>query len=221
MNRKILVSIFALVIFINCNNKKEVKLKSSDLDGVNLQTENLKVSLKKVVVVDLKEICLTYFKVEVENPNDKTVVLIDNNLSEIRQKGFKAEENGFYLKGKANDSLIMLGISNNYFYSIGPKKKGYLFIAARNLKGSEKKKDSLLFKSNLAKFNLEYNGKKLDLDKIPKSKYISTKVYNDFLKSKRYSIPYKGIISEQIPEKNLPLKYLSELPITTEEWNNL
>lgn len=221
MGENFLISILALSLFINCDNKKEIMPKKSSLQDVNPQTYNLKISLKKVVVVDLKEICLTYFKVEIENPNDKTVILMDNNLSEIRQKGLKGEENGFYLKSKTNDSLIMLGIDNNYFYNIGPQKKGYLFIAARNLKGSENKNDSLAFKSNLAKFNLEYNGKKLDLDKIPKSKYITAKAYNDFIELKRYSIPYKGILSEQIPEKDLPLKYINELPITMEEWNNL
>jgi len=221
MNRKILISVFVFSFLMSCDNKKEVKPETAKQPELNAPAKDLKMILEKIVVADLKEICVTYFKVKVENPNQKTIVLLDNNLSDLQLNGWKTEESGFYLKGKKNDSLIMLGIDRDYFYKIGPRKSGYLFIAGWNLKGSEIKKDSLAFKQSLANFNLEYNGEKLDLFKVEKSKYISTKDYEEFIEGRKNFVPYKISLSLPIHEKKIPLSYINELPVTMEEWNKL
>lgn len=212
MKIKILITSIALFLLGSCENKKVATTQESC---------DLKINLEKVIVINLNEDCVTYFKVKVENPNDSTIVLLDNSLSEYRQKELKPEKKGFYLRDIENDSLVTLGIGNDFFYEIGSKRNGYCFIAAPNLKDSFEKKDSLSFKKRLANYVLEYNGEKLNLNKIAKSKYISVSNYDNFIKSKDKFIPYKKKISIKIPKDILNIKYLNEMPVSQEQWDKL
>lgn len=212
MKIKIITLVIILLSFTNCKNKDDIKKQDRG---------DIKFSFEKVVVVNLNEVCITYFKVKVENTKDSAIILMDNSLLEFRQKRLKPEKKGFYLRNAKNDSLVALGIDNNFFYEVGSKRSGYLFIAASNMKNSFEQKDSITFKKDLSDYLLEYNGKKLELNKIPKSKYISDTDYKKFEMSKDSFIPYKESISIKIPEKRLSVKYLNEMPITKEQWDDL
>ena len=212
MKIKIITLVIILLSFTNCKNKDDVKKQDSG---------DIKFSFEKVVVVNLNEVCVTYFKIKVDNTKDSAIILMDNSLLEFRQKRLKPEKKGFYLRNTKNDSLVALGIDNNFFYKVNGKKSGYIFIAAANMKNSFERKDSVAFKKSLSDYLLEYNGKKLDLNKIPRSKYISETDYKKFEMSKDNFIPYKENISIKIPEKGLSVKYLNEMPITKEQWDVL
>ncbi len=203
--------IIAFVFLTSCENKKSIKKEEKFF---------LKINLEKVIVINLDEVCVTYFKVKVENKKDSIVVLLDNNLNHYRKKRLKPEKEGFYIRNNKNDSLITLGIDNYNFYKIGAKEKGYCYISAINLKHSFLEKDSLLLKKYLSNCVIEYNGKNLDLDKIKKSIDISQKEFDELKKNKNNLIAFKDSLSILIP-KTIQFKYLNEMPIQREEWDNL
>lgn len=206
----IYISLLFIFFFGGC--KKEPK------DQIELVKPNL--NLEKIIVINLKEVCLTYFKVEVENNNNKTIIFLDNSLKEHHIKKLSPRKTGFYLKNINNDSLITLGIDNYYFYEVGAKKRGYCFLGAIDIDQSFEEKDSLLLKNTLSNYILEYNGKTLDLNHIEKSTYINQNHYDEFIKRKNTFIPFVDSLSILIP-KNIKIKYLNNLPTSKEEWDKL
>ncbi|MFH6988387.1 hypothetical protein ACHRVW_11635 [Flavobacterium collinsii] len=207
----ILVPVF-LIVLIGCKNReKEIKSESVKLD----------FNLDKVVIVNLNEVCITYFKIKINNPSNSPVILLDNSLTEYFSLKLKATKTGFYLKNKENDSIIPLGIDNYNFIEVKPKSNNFYFIGAKDLNHSFKTKDSLLLKRALSNYVLEYNGKKLNLVSIKKSKYISKLDFENFHKRKENYIPYKDSVSIGIPVNILKFKYLNENPIYRDEWNKL
>lgn len=190
-----------------------------ELNGKN-KLEKLTIRLEKIIVINLNEICITYFKVKIENKNNKAIILLDNSLEEYLTKRLKPQKTGFYLKSIKNDSLVTLGIDNYYFYEIGAKKNGFCFIGAINLKNSYNQKDSLLLRKMISNHLLEYNGKNLNLDSIKKSNYISQSYFDKFNKSKSNYVPYIDSLSISIPN-NVKIKYINNMPITKEEWDKL
>ena len=204
---KIIIALF--LIFISCNKKKEINI-----------IINPKIQLEKIIVINLNEVCITYFKVQVNNGNQKIVVFLDNSLKEYQLKKLKPEKKGFYLKNIPTDSIITLGIDNYSFYEVGAEKSGSFFIGAINVENSFKQKDSLVFKKSISSYVLEYNGKKLDFNKIEKTNYINKNSYDDFIKRKRNLIPFTDSLSIIIP-KNIKVNYYNRLPSSQEEWDKL
>jgi hypothetical protein len=210
--KKALILLSLIFIFFSCTNKdKGIKPSESKLD----------FNIEKIVIINSMERSVTYFKVKISNLTENNIVLLDNSLVDNFTKDIKPQKTGFYLKNVKNDSLITLGIDNNYYYEIGAKKSGFCFIAAANLKNSWLEKDSLLLKKMLSNYQLEYNGKTLDLNSIKKSKYNSQHNYNNFMKRKDSLTPYKDSISIELPIEKLNIKYLTKMPISQEEWNKL
>lgn len=211
--RKILILVpLFLIVLISCTDKKKnIKSKQVKLD----------FNLEKVVIVNLNEVCVTYFKIKINNPSNSPVILLDNSLIESFSLKLKATKTGFYLKNKENDSIIPLGIDNYYFIEVKPKSNDFYFIGAKDFNHSFKTKDSLLLKKALSNYVLEYNGKKLNLATIKKSKYISQHNFENFNIRKKNCIPYTDSISMGIPVNILKLKYLNENPIYRNEWDGL
>jgi hypothetical protein len=213
MRNSIIIIIFSLLstfFFGSC--KKELKDK--------IKLEKPTIRLEKIIVINLDEICITYFKVKIENKNNKAIILLDNSLKEYSIKRLNPQKTGFYLKNIKNDSLVTLGIDNYYFYEVGAKKSGFCFIGATNLKNSFNQKDSLLLRKMISNHLLEYNGKNLNLNSIKKSNYISQSYFDEFNKSKSNYIPYIDSLSILIPN-NVKIKYINNMPITKEEWDKL
>ena len=179
-----------------------------------------KFKVEKIIVFNQRENSLIYFKTHITNENDKSVVFLDNSLKKHSTINTDLIKNGFYLKNIKNDSIISLGIDNYYFYEIGAKKSNYCFIGAVNLKNSFVEKDSLLLRQMITNYLLEYNGKNLNLNEIKKTIYINQKAYNEFTKRKNEVIPFIDSLSIVIP-KNIKIKYMNNMPITSEEWDNL
>lgn len=189
-------------------------------NNAKISIVNPVIKLEKIIVVNLDEICVTYFKVKIENKNSNTIILLDNSLKEYSLKRLKPQKTGFYLKNIKNDSLVTLGIDNYYFYEVGAKNNGVCFIGAINLKNSYNQKDSLLLRKMVSNHLLEYNGKNLNLNSIKKSNYISKSYFDEFNKRKSNFIPYVDSLSISIPN-NVEIKYINNMPITREEWNKL
>jgi hypothetical protein len=207
MKNLIKVLIPVLFLLISCNKKQNLSKTTKPI-----------FQFEKVIVVNLNEVCLTYFKIKVINENQNSIIILDNSLKKYQSKRLNPEKTGFYLKNVNNDSIITLGIDNYNFYEVGPKTNDYLFIGATNMKNSFKEKDSILFTKSLSNFLLEYNGKKLDLKSIEKSNYINQNAFDEFTKRKNTFIPFKDSLSITIP-KNIKIKYCNNLPTNREEWN--
>ena len=210
MKNRIVLS-FLLVIIFGCTKKSNVK------SSINTK---IIFSIEKVIIINRAESSTTYFKVKITNPNNTTIILLDNSLKEYSIKRLKLQKTGFYLKNIKNDSLVTLGIDNYYFYEVGAKKNGFCFMGAINLKNSYNQKDSLLLRKMISNYLLEYNGKNLNLNSIKKSNYISQTYFDEFNKSKSNYIPYIDSLSISIPN-NIEIKYINNMPITKEEWNKL
>ena len=208
---KKLMLIYLLMLLFSCSKKnKEVKIEQTKIDFY----------LEKVVVVNLHEVCLTYFKVKTTNRSNQQIVLQDNSLKDLLINPSKIKKEGFYIKSLTDNSkIIPLAIDKYYFYEIGSKANGYCFITALDLKYSYKAKDSLLLKKSLANYQLEYNGKNFDLSKIKKSKYINNNHYERFIKNRNKYVAYKDSMSIRIP-KNIEIKYMNEMP-RIDEWDKL
>lgn len=213
MRNSIIIIFFCLLsTFFLGSCKKELK------DTIKLEKPTIR--LEKIIVINLDEICITYFKVKIENKNNKAIILLDNSLKEYSIKRLKPQKTGFYLKNIKNDSLVTLGIDNYYFYEVGAKKNGFCFIGASNLKFSYSQKDSLLLRKMISNHLLEYNGKNLNLNSIKKSNYISQSYFDEFNNSKNNYIPYIDSLSISIPN-NVEIKYINNMPITKKEWDKL
>lgn len=209
--KKTIIFIFLVYSLIDCSKSKNNKLSIITKPNFNVE---------KIVVINNADISSTYFKAKITNPNDTTIVFLDNSIIEYVGGMKKPTKTGFYLRNIENDSLITLGIDNYYFYEVGAKRTGYCFIGAANLKYSYNEKDTLLLKKSLTNYVLEYNGKKLDLNKIAKTKYISQYYYDEFIKRKNNFIPFRDSLSISIP-KNIKIKYVDNMPTTKEQWDAL
>ena len=205
------LTLIFVLFFVSCK-------KEQNNSQIKLVNPNIK--LEKIIVINLNEVCVTYFKVKLENKNNNTFILLDNSLKEYHLKRLNPQKTGFYLKNIKNDSLITLGIDNYHFYEVDAKKSGFCFIGAVNFKKSFEERDSLLLRKLISNYILEYNGKKLDLNKIEKTNYISQNAFDEFIKRKNNFIPFKDSLTIPIP-KNIKIKYLNYMPVSEEEWNNL
>jgi len=179
------------------------------------------MKLEKIIIVNLNEVSITFFKIRLKNDNESNIIFQDNNLSEFRKKRLKPNKTGFYLKNTKNDSLIMLGIDSYYFYEIIGKKSEYFYVGTSNLRNSFNEKDSLKLRKLFSNFVLEYDGKMLNLDEIKKSSYISQTYYDDFIKRKNKLIPINEKLTISIPSEVIEIKYIKELPITKNKWDSL
>lgn len=209
MKKILLVSVF--ITLISCEKK---------IEEVQQKIKYPKLKVEKIIVFNNRENSLVYFKTYIANNNNKTIVFLDNSLEENYLKCQKFQKKGFYLKNISNDSLITLGIDNYYFYEVGAKKSGYCFLGAVNIKKSYNQKDSLLLRKMISNYTMEYNGKKLNLNKIEKSKYISQYDYDEFNRRKSNFIPFRYNLSVSIP-KNIIIKYIDNMPTTKEGWDKL
>lgn len=116
-NTIVTIIIIILSFFISCKKKQELNLKKDEPNFIKIVKPLLK--LDKIIVINQKEICVTYFKVKIENKNNSSIILLDNSLIENHMKKMKPHKGGFYLKNLNNNSLITLGIDNYYFYEVG------------------------------------------------------------------------------------------------------
>jgi hypothetical protein len=209
MKNVLFISIL-LITLISCEKKVKTlqKIKSPKLE------------IEKIIVFNNRDNSLVSFKTKLTNDNEKTMVFLDNSIKEHYIKNIKPQKTGFYLKNNKNDALITLGIDNYYFYEIAGKKNDYLFITAVNMKNSYNQKDSLLLRKMISNYTLEYNGKKLDLNRIEKTNYISQNAFDEFIKRKNNFIPFKDSISVSIP-KNVKIRYLNDMPVSEDEWDKL
>ena len=209
MKKKIMQFIVFLVVVSSCKDKE----KTEEYKKVKLD-----FNLEKVIVINVNEECLTYFKMKISNLSNQEVVLQDNNLMDALDKNFKTEKQGFYLKN--NDKIIPLAIDKYYFFETGKMNSSYYFIGGRDLKFSYNIKDSLEFRKLLTNSVLEYNGKKFDLNKVKKSIYINNNYFERFIKNKDKYVAYIDSVSIKIPE-SIELKYLNKMPGLPEEWDKL
>jgi hypothetical protein len=197
-----------LFLILNCTEKK------------NITNGKLNFELEKIVVINLDESDVTYFKVKVTNPNDQSMILVDNSLMEISKGLSKPIKSGFYLSNKSTDSIVPLGINNYYYQKIPFKSDGYFFISGNFIPKSASAKDSLLLKEYLTNCEIRYDGRNLDLDNLKKSPYVSQTVFDNFINDKKDCKALTGTISIQIPSE-IEIKYLSKMPISKMEWDKL
>lgn len=203
--------VFSVLYLTGCKDRNTISFSD------NLE---VKLDLEKVVIINDGDSSITYFKIKISNNNTKSIVFMDNSLVEKWKSKKEGLKEGFYLKNVKNDSIIILGIDNYYFYEVPRSYKGYLFLGAIDLKYAEEKKDSILFKKNLSQYLLEYNGKNLDLEKVVKSDYISELDYKEFIKRKKHVLPYKDSLALSIP-LSVSVKYVRKTPVSKNEWANL
>lgn len=210
--KKTIVSILIILsFFISCKKNADLNLNKTVKPCFNLE---------KIIVVNLNEGSMTFFKIYLKNNNENSVILLDNNLSKFQAKRVETIKKGFYLRNIKNDSIIMLNIDNDYFYEIGGKTNGFCFLGTSNLKNSFTQKDSIKLRKLLLNYTLEYNGKDLNLNKIKKSPYTSQSYYKRFIERKEKLIPFNDSLFISIPV-NIKIKYLNYMPITKMEWDNL
>jgi hypothetical protein len=186
--------------------------------AIKLEKIKLDFNLEKVVVINLNEVCVTYFKMKITNSSNQEIILQDNSLKDILYQNLRIKKEGFYLNN--NDNIIPLAIDKYYFYEVGPKISGYCFIGTTNIKDSYYVKDSLKLRKIITNSLLEYNGKNFDLNKIKKNNYISDIRFEKFIKNKHNYIAYKDSLSIKIPEK-IEIKYIREMPFESEVWDKL
>ena len=210
--KKLIVPLVVIFVLISCENKGKIK---------QIGNVKLTMSLEKIIVVKLNEVCVTFFKVKINNKSNSSVIMLDNSLSDWETKTNESKKKGFYLFKNGNNLIKPLSILGYSYVEILPNSNNFYFIGAKNLNNTFKEKDSLLFKESLLGCSLVYNGKALDLLKVKKSKYISQKDYDSFVKRRKDFIPYKDSLSILIRINNIKLKYLKSMPTTQEEWNNL
>lgn len=212
MEKTITKLLIILFLFTSCKKKEEQN--SSNILKIHF-------NLEKIIVVNINEASMTFFKIKVRNDNQNTIILYDNSLSEFRRKKMPFKKMGFYLRNIKNDSLIMLSIDENYFYEVPGKKSNYFFLETLNLKKSFSQKDSLKLKKTLSNYVLEYNGKNLNIDNIKRSPHINQSYYNSFIERKETFIPFiDNIVISELKDK-IKMKYLDKLPIKKDEWDNL
>lgn len=199
------------LLFISCG-KKEKKQEQVDADPI--------FHIEKIVVINMPEGNKMSFKVKVTNPNDKPLIFLDNNFRNISEAE-RPSKKGFYLRNLKNDSIKTLGITYDNFYGIDARKSRYFFMGIRFYKNSYDEKDSLLLKKSLLNYRIEYNGTKLDFNKIKKDDYIPDIVIDNFKKNMHNYIPCKDSIIVGGDLNKLKIKYLNYVPIQQDEWDKL
>ena len=72
--KKAFVMVAINVMLFSCSNEKS--------KAIAAKTVELNFKFEKVVVINLKEVCVTYLKLKITNHSDKTIILQDNSLAE-------------------------------------------------------------------------------------------------------------------------------------------
>lgn len=204
--RTILFSILLIELFACSKTNKEKK----DSDSIDYE-----ISLEKIVIINLDEACITYFKTKIKNSSSKDIILQDNDVDSVYSK-----TEGFYLEGVKN-KVIPIGINKFNYQKIPAKSDKYYFLAIKNFKYSFEKSDSLKFENEISNFKIHYNGEELDFKKFKKSKHVRDHVYANFIKdtSNYYLLKKKFLIDTEL--NKLPVKYIDYMPIKDEEWQSL
>ena len=208
MKNIILIFVIGIIVLFGCGNNNKTIVK---------ENVNPTIRLEGIIVANLNEVCVTFFKVRIKNSTNHPIILLDSNLDESSSESIN---HGFYLF-ENNGSTKSLKIDNNFYYRIQPKTNSYYFIGAKNLEFSFSAKDSLLLKRALSKYKLIYNGKGLDLNNLKKSKYVSQEDFDKFVQEKENYLPFKDSCLINIPSDKIKIKYIDKLPVKKKEWDNL